>query len=102
MLVAISYLVWGQPFKEIHYQKNSALISDQGNFCPTSAATALKNLVAEWEIVPPNWVGGDPCGDGWVGISCTDSRVTSIILPSMNLVGRLSGDISTLSELQQV
>ncbi|KAK6263924.1 hypothetical protein SCA6_019358 [Theobroma cacao] len=68
----------------------------------SSAATALKSLAAEWENVPPSWVGGDPCGDGWVGISCTDSRVTSIILPSMNLVGRLSGDISTLSELQQV
>ncbi|XP_017978797.1 PREDICTED: probable leucine-rich repeat receptor-like protein kinase At5g49770 isoform X1 [Theobroma cacao] len=65
-------------------------------------STALKSLAAEWENVPPSWVGGDPCGDGWVGISCTDSRVTSIILPSMNLVGRLSGDISTLSELQQV
>ncbi|XP_021297279.1 probable leucine-rich repeat receptor-like protein kinase At5g49770, partial [Herrania umbratica] len=64
--------------------------------------TALKSLVADWENVPSSWAGKDPCGDGWVGIGCTGLRVTSIILPSMKLGGQLSGDISTLSELQQV
>ncbi|EOY26367.1 Leucine-rich repeat protein kinase family protein isoform 3 [Theobroma cacao] len=65
-------------------------------------SAALKSLMDEWEKAPPSWVGGDPCGDSWVGIGCNDSRVTSVTLPSMKLVGRLSGDISTLSELQQV
>ncbi|WRX27266.1 Serine-threonine/tyrosine-protein kinase [Theobroma cacao] len=100
---SISYLVWGQRFKEIHYQENSALMSDQVKLLSnSSAAAALKSLMDEWEKAPPSWVGGDPCGDSWVGIGCKDSRVTSITLPSMKLVGRLSGDISTLSELQQV
>ncbi|XVF23181.1 hypothetical protein REPUB_Repub13aG0015100 [Reevesia pubescens] len=63
-------------------------------------SAALTSLAAEWENVPHSWRRGDPCDDGWVGIGCTDSRVTSIKLPSMNLVGRLSGDISSLSELQ--
>ncbi|XWS11592.1 hypothetical protein CRYUN_Cryun37aG0012000 [Craigia yunnanensis] len=68
----------------------------------TGDSTALRSLTDEWNNVPPSWEGGDPCGDGWVGIGCTGSRVTSITLPNMNLVGTLSGDISTLSELQQL
>ncbi|XWS18045.1 hypothetical protein CRYUN_Cryun32bG0008500 [Craigia yunnanensis] len=63
-------------------------------------SSALRSLMNEWENVPPSWKGGDPCGDGWVGVGCTGSRVTSITLANMNLVGGLSGDISTLSELQ--
>ncbi|XP_022716295.1 LOW QUALITY PROTEIN: probable leucine-rich repeat receptor-like protein kinase At5g49770 [Durio zibethinus] len=65
-------------------------------------STALRSLWNEWKNVPPSWGSGDPCDDGWVGIGCTGLRVTSITLPSMNLVGGLSGDISTLSELQQL
>ncbi|TKY72323.1 leucine-rich repeat receptor protein kinase [Spatholobus suberectus] len=57
---------------------------------------ALKN---EWQNTPPNWVGSDPCGDGWDGIECSNSRVTSISLASMGLSGQLSSDIGLLSEL---
>ncbi|XP_062165160.1 leucine-rich repeat receptor protein kinase HPCA1-like isoform X2 [Alnus glutinosa] len=63
-------------------------------------AVALKALGSSWTNTPSNWVGFDPCGGGWVGIECTNSRVTSIILTSMNLTGQLSGDIGSLSELQ--
>ncbi|KAL3538426.1 hypothetical protein ACH5RR_001792 [Cinchona calisaya] len=62
-----------------------------------SALQALKN---EWENVPPNWVGPDPCGSRWEGILCINSRIMSISLPSFGLSGGLSGDISSLSELQ--
>lgn len=31
-----------------------------------------------WDIRPPSWVGSDPCADGWEGIDCTNSRVTSM------------------------
>uniref|UniRef100_A0A2P2MNE3 Putative leucine-rich repeat receptor-like protein kinase n=1 Tax=Rhizophora mucronata TaxID=61149 RepID=A0A2P2MNE3_RHIMU len=58
---------------------------------------ALKDV---WKNTPPNWVGSDPCGSNWVGIRCTNSRVTSITLSSMGLKGVLSSDISFLSELQ--
>ncbi|GMI69870.1 hypothetical protein like AT5G49750 [Hibiscus trionum] len=68
----------------------------------SSAATALRSLADEWKNLPPGWLRGDPCRDGWVGIKCTGSRITSITLPNMNLVGELSGDISILSELQQL
>ncbi|CAK9177855.1 unnamed protein product [Ilex paraguariensis] len=61
---------------------------------------ALQSLQAIWQNTPPNWVGPDPCGAGWDGIGCTNSRVTSITLASMNLTGQLSGDIQALAELQ--
>ncbi|XP_075651400.1 leucine-rich repeat receptor protein kinase HPCA1-like isoform X2 [Castanea sativa] len=48
----------------------------------------------------PNWkASADPC-DNWEGIKCNNSRVTSLILTSMNLMGKLSSEISQLSELQ--
>ncbi|KAK8475644.1 hypothetical protein V6N12_073944 [Hibiscus sabdariffa] len=68
----------------------------------SSDSTALRSLVDEWKNLPPGWLRGDPCRDNWVGIECTGSRITSIILPNMNLEGELSGDISILSELQQL
>ncbi|KAK2993636.1 hypothetical protein RJ640_019276 [Escallonia rubra] len=60
---------------------------------------ALNALKEAWENTPPSWVGSDPCA-GWEGIRCTNSRVTSITLASMGLIGQLSGDIQSLSELQ--
>ncbi|KAJ0780946.1 putative protein kinase RLK-Pelle-LRR-VIII-1 family [Helianthus annuus] len=60
----------------------------------------LEALKDSWQNIPPNWVGSDPCGDKWDGISCNDSRVTSITLLNINLTGELSGDIGQLSELQ--
>ncbi|XP_071696724.1 leucine-rich repeat receptor protein kinase HPCA1-like isoform X2 [Rutidosis leptorrhynchoides] len=60
----------------------------------------LKALKDNWQNTPPNWVGSDPCEDKWDGIHCTDSRVTSITLSSINLIGKLSGDIAQFSELQ--
>ncbi|KAI3752355.1 hypothetical protein L2E82_24333 [Cichorium intybus] len=60
----------------------------------------LQALMDNLENTPPNWVGSDPCLDKWDGITCTDSRVTSITLSSIGLSGELSGDIGQLSELQ--
>ncbi|XP_038682118.1 probable leucine-rich repeat receptor-like protein kinase At5g49770 [Tripterygium wilfordii] len=68
--------------------------TDNGDFI------ALKSLKDAWHNTPPSWGQIDPCGENWVGINCTESRVTSITLSSMGLEGQLTGDISTLSELQ--
>ncbi|KAH7835190.1 hypothetical protein Vadar_023687 [Vaccinium darrowii] len=62
-----------------------------------AALEALKNV---WTNIPPNWNGSDPCGSSWIGIQCTNSRVTSLTLPSMGLIGQLTGDIAQLSELE--
>ncbi|KAK6945680.1 Serine-threonine/tyrosine-protein kinase, catalytic domain [Dillenia turbinata] len=62
--------------------------------------TILRILLSEWQMVPPNWAGTDPCGDNWDGIGCTNQRVTSISLSSMGLIGPLPSDIVSLTELQ--
>ncbi|KAF7028047.1 hypothetical protein CFC21_040024 [Triticum aestivum] len=60
----------------------------------------LTGIAASWDTKPSNWDGNDPCGDKWIGIICTQDRVTSIRLSSQSLSGTLSGDIQSLSELQ--
>ncbi|KAL8109568.1 leucine-rich repeat receptor protein kinase HPCA1-like isoform X1 [Apium graveolens] len=59
----------------------------------------LRSLKDVWENLPPSWDGTNPCQENWEGVGCTNSRVTSITLASMNLTGTLSGDIPVLSEL---
>ncbi|CAI9762764.1 unnamed protein product [Fraxinus pennsylvanica] len=71
-----------------------AALTDQQDF------DALQSLKKLWENVPPNWEGADPCGNGWDGIECINSRVVSIKLLSINLTGQLSSDIQELSELE--
>ncbi|KAM3197228.1 hypothetical protein ACQJBY_072728 [Aegilops geniculata] len=60
----------------------------------------LTGIAASWDTKPSNWDGNDPCSDKWIGIICTQDRVTSIRLSSQSLSGTLSGDIQSLSELQ--
>ncbi|KAI9397106.1 hypothetical protein POPTR_004G232301v4 [Populus trichocarpa] len=64
--------------------------------------TVMSILKDAWENTPRNWVGADPCGGKWEGISCHNSRVTSITLAAVGLTGELSGDISSLSELESL
>lgn len=61
---------------------------------------ALNSLKNQWEKTPSTWKGSDPCGDRWDGIGCTNSRVTSVMLSSVGLKGRLTGDIQSLVELE--
>ncbi|GAV77370.1 Pkinase_Tyr domain-containing protein [Cephalotus follicularis] len=61
---------------------------------------ALISLMTHWKQTPLNWVGSDPCGNSWDGIQCVNSRVASIILSGIGLIGNLSEDIQYLSELQ--
>ncbi|KAF5738437.1 leucine-rich repeat receptor-like protein kinase [Tripterygium wilfordii] len=63
-------------------------------------AAALKSLKNSWQNTPPSWQqSDDPCGFPWDGVTCKNSRVTSLGLSSMGLKGRLSGDIGGLTEL---
>ncbi|GKV31586.1 hypothetical protein SLEP1_g40263 [Rubroshorea leprosula] len=71
-----------------------AAVTDSGD------AAALTSLKAVCNNLPHNWLGSDPCGDGWVGIGCTNSRVTSIKLANMGLEGQVFSDIPSLTELQ--
>ncbi|KAG4401457.1 hypothetical protein GLYMA_07G270700v4 [Glycine max] len=63
--------------------------------------TALVSLTSTWQNKPLNWKGSpDPCNDGWDGIKCINSRVTSIRLTGLDIKGELSEDIGLLSELE--
>ncbi|KAM0900335.1 hypothetical protein ACQ4PT_020705 [Festuca glaucescens] len=80
----------------------SVLVQASFIFADTNTldTSGLRGIAASWNTKPSNWVGNDPCGDKWVGIICTQDRVTSIRLSSFGLSGSLSGDIESLSELQ--
>ncbi|CAA7027477.1 unnamed protein product [Microthlaspi erraticum] len=69
-------------------------------FTNISDASALQALKSEWTRYPESWKGSDPCGTSWVGVTCSNDRVISISLANLNLEGKLSADISALSELQ--
>ncbi|KAL8252107.1 hypothetical protein R6Q59_035800 [Mikania micrantha] len=62
---------------------------------------ALQALKDAWQgKAVSSWKdGSDQCGGDWVGIICTNSRVTSIVLSSMELTGGLPGDIGQFTEL---
>ncbi|KAL8527577.1 hypothetical protein ACS0TY_005436 [Phlomoides rotata] len=60
---------------------------------------ALNAVKSSWKNLPPNWVGGDPCGNKWEGIDCTDTRVTSLTLAGVGVEGREMSDISSLTAL---
>ncbi|GAB2283983.1 hypothetical protein Dimus_018464, partial [Dionaea muscipula] len=59
---------------------------------------ALVSLTEDWGNLPSTWTGSDPCSS-WAGISCINSRITSITLSSLGVTGQLTGDLASLSEL---
>ncbi|KAL2227850.1 probable leucine-rich repeat receptor-like protein kinase At5g49770 [Sesamum indicum] len=62
-------------------------------------AAVLRSLKDEWGNTPPSWDrSNDPCA-AWEGVTCNNSRVTSLGLSTMGLTGKMSGDIGGLSEL---
>ncbi|KAG4982290.1 hypothetical protein JHK87_027039 [Glycine soja] len=64
-----------------------------------AADSGLNSLTESWSNKPQNWVGPDPCGSGWDGIRCSNSKITQLRLPGLNLAGQLSSAIQSLSEL---
>ncbi|KAJ4795968.1 Leucine-rich repeat protein kinase family protein [Rhynchospora pubera] len=64
-------------------------------------ASALKSLMSQWQNVPSSWKQStDPCDAPWDGIQCTNGRVTHLLLPAMNIKGKLTDDVGLLTELQ--
>ncbi|KAM3240795.1 hypothetical protein ACQJBY_054057 [Aegilops geniculata] len=71
----------------------------------SSDAAALGNLYTSWNSPPQlaGWSaggGGDPCGAGWQGVSCTGSGVTEIKLAGTGLNGSLGYELSNLFSLK--
>ncbi|RCV44430.1 hypothetical protein SETIT_9G373600v2 [Setaria italica] len=51
-----------------------------------------------------NWVpqNGDPCGQSWLGVTCSGSRVITIKVPGMGLNGTLGYNMNLLTELSEL
>ncbi|CAM6090704.1 unnamed protein product [Calypogeia fissa] len=73
---------------------------------------AIKNSLVDSSNSLSTWGGGDPCGDGWVGVYCISadypsdltgsnfSYVTELRLLQLNLKGTLAAEIGDLSALK--
>ncbi|XP_006650171.1 protein STRUBBELIG-RECEPTOR FAMILY 7 [Oryza brachyantha] len=68
--------------------------------------TALNTFYTTLNSPSPltNWVAqnGDPCGQSWLGITCSGSRVITIKLPSMGLQGTLGYNMNILTALVEL
>ncbi|KAK3156229.1 hypothetical protein QOZ80_2AG0104510 [Eleusine coracana subsp. coracana] len=67
-------------------------------------AAALVNLYTSWnspsQLTGWSAGGGDPCGAGWQGVTCTGAGVTEIKLPGIGLDGTLGYELSNLFSLK--
>ncbi|KAJ8484220.1 hypothetical protein OPV22_016705 [Ensete ventricosum] len=59
-----------------------------------SEAVALHGVASNWQNIPSNWAGEDPCGDNWQGVKCSNSHITSIMLSNLGI-----SEIDGLQEL---
>ncbi|GAB2274819.1 hypothetical protein Dimus_009593 [Dionaea muscipula] len=52
----------------------------------------------------PGWVptGGDPCSEGWQGVECENSNITSITLVGANLGGGLGDSLGSFLSLRSI
>ncbi|KAM0846006.1 hypothetical protein ACQ4PT_055970 [Festuca glaucescens] len=63
-------------------------------------ASALRSLMSQWTNYPSSWTSsGDPCDRSWDGIMCSNGRITSLRVASVNLQGTMSDSIGQLSQL---
>ncbi|XP_058072518.1 protein STRUBBELIG-RECEPTOR FAMILY 2-like [Magnolia sinica] len=79
-------------------------------FSATSATTDMIDVTALQDLFsalnyPPRltgWksVGGDPCGEDWKGISCTETSVQSIKIDGLGINGTLGLQLSSLLSLK--
>ncbi|TVU32872.1 hypothetical protein EJB05_24635 [Eragrostis curvula] len=72
----------------------------------SSDAAALVNLYTSWnspsQLTGWSAGGGDPCGAGWQGVTCTGAGVTEIKLPGIGLDGTLGYELSSLFSLKKL
>ncbi|KAM0914739.1 hypothetical protein ACQ4PT_011318 [Festuca glaucescens] len=70
--------------------------------CQTNAqdASALRAVMSQWSNYPSTWTSsGNPCDGTWDGIQCSNGRIMSLRISSLNVQGTLSSSVGQLSEL---
>ncbi|KAK3037986.1 hypothetical protein RJ639_031573 [Escallonia herrerae] len=64
------------------------------------AVVALRALKESWQNTPPSWEkSDDPCGAPWEGVTCINSRVTSLDVSSNSLTGEIPPSLGNISGL---
>lgn len=86
---------------KVSYDSNSFCQTKPGLDCASNVNVLLdflRNLNYPSFLVT-QWVGNDPCGEPWFGLSCGNSKVSRINLPGRKLNGTLSPSLAMLDSL---
>ncbi|XAR69823.1 Non-specific serine/threonine protein kinase [Bertholletia excelsa] len=86
------------------YTSNSFCQSKPGVACAPQVMALLEFLdgVNYPSRLVSSWTGNDPCEGKWLGVICTNQKVSSILLTNNNLTGSLSPAIARLGSLTQI
>ncbi|WOL15655.1 hypothetical protein Cni_G24436 [Canna indica] len=91
-------------FANFSYAHNSFCQSTPGLPC-SPEVNALLDFLEEVSYPPKlagSWSGNDPCTNSWLGISCSDGKVSVINLPNFQLTGKISPSLANLHSLVDV
>ncbi|OWM66521.1 hypothetical protein CDL15_Pgr013738 [Punica granatum] len=84
----------------------SCLLTPVRGATDQSDASALWNMYSSLNNAAQltKWIanGGDPCGESWKGITCSNSRVTQIKLPGLGLTGSIGFQLGSLTSLTEL
>ncbi|CAK8575723.1 unnamed protein product [Lathyrus sativus] len=88
----------------VSYASNSFCQSKPGLECDPNVNILLNFLsgLNYPSFVVSKWVGNDPCGGSWLGLSCIRNSVSIINLPRKNLTGTLSPSLAMLDSLLEI
>lgn len=91
--------------KNVTCVQNSFCQSDVGLPCAPEVS-ALIEFLGELNYpsrLVSSWSGNDPCGGGWLGLSCNSNQKVDVInLPKNHLNGTLSPSIANLDSLSKI
>lgn len=92
------------------FKSNASYVSN--DFCQTvpgapcsPEVTALLDFLGDLNYpskLISSWLGNDPCGGSWLGLSCENNKVTLIAMSNFGLNGTLSPSIGNLSSLKKI
>ncbi|XAR65130.1 Non-specific serine/threonine protein kinase [Bertholletia excelsa] len=82
---------------------NSFCLSDPGAACDSRVNTLLSiaETVGYPKAFAEGWKGNDPCNQ-WLGLICSDGKITVINFQKRGLTGMISPNFSSISSLQRL